>query len=143
MRFANLPFLSGHAIRRLGRFALSSGVATSAHWALMAILVVNGVDALAATTLGALFGALLNYLLQYRLTFASHRLHREALPRYAGVALLSLMVNGACFKAMTMTVLGIAPAQLLSTSAAALLAYYLYSTEVFHVRSAHPSRQGA
>jgi len=143
MSFANLPFLSGSAMRRLGRFALSSGVATSAHWALMAILVANGFEALAATTLGALLGALLNYLLQYRLTFASRRPHREALPRYAGVALLSLIVNGACFKAVTMTVLGIAPAQLLSTSAAALLAYYLYSTEVFHARSAHPSRLGA
>lgn len=132
------------ALVRLGRFILGSGTATAAHWALMAWLVASGVEALAATTLGALLGALLNYLLQYRLTFASHRPHREALPRYAGVALVSLIVNGACFKAMTtVAVLGTASAQLLSTSAAALLAYHLYSTEVFHARSALPSRLGA
>ena len=144
MRFANVPIRFGLAVRRVGRFALSGGAATGAHWALMALLMATGTEPLAATTLGALFGALLNYLLQYRLTFASHRPHREALPRYAGVAFLSLIVNGICFKVVTtLTVLGTAPAQFLSTSAAALVAYHLYSTKVFHARSAPTSRLGA
>ena len=45
-----------------------------------------GMGAVAASTLGAIAGALVNYSLNHRFTFASDKAHRQALPRFAVVA---------------------------------------------------------
>ena len=53
------------------RFAVSGGAATLVHWGSMALLILLGIEALMATAIGALIGAITNYGLQYRVTFRS------------------------------------------------------------------------
>jgi putative flippase GtrA len=48
-----------------------------------------------ASTLGAVGGALVNYGLNHRFTFASGRSHATALPRFAAIAAVGIAVNGA------------------------------------------------
>ena len=50
---------------------------------------------MAASTLGFVIGALVNYWLNYRLTFRSTRKHHQALPRFMTVAGCGCLLNGA------------------------------------------------
>ncbi len=71
---------------------------TLLHYAVMVMAIEGlGVAAVAASACGFLAGALLNYLLNRRISFASRRPHREGLPRFivmvgGGVALNSLLL---------------------------------------------------
>lgn len=76
------------------RFGGVGLIGTSAHYLVLLILV----EALAqtpvfASSCGAVAGALINYILNRRITFASTRPHREALPRFLLVALAGLVLN--------------------------------------------------
>ena len=44
------------------RFLISGGLATIVHWAVFALLAHVGIVAVLATTLGAITGAIVNYL---------------------------------------------------------------------------------
>ena len=118
---------------RVSRFALVGGLATALHWATMAALVAAEIDARAATAWGAVAGAVANYILQRRHTFASHFLHHRPVPRYAVACLLAWALNLALFSLLhALTPLAIAPAQLLTTATVAGFSYLLYSRLVFH-----------
>jgi putative flippase GtrA len=82
---------------RFLRYALTGGLATSAHY-LVLFALVRGLHAQAPASAiaGALCGALVAYAGNRHFTFAgSPASHRQALPRFATVAVLGAMLNGA------------------------------------------------
>lgn len=84
--------------RALRGFLAVGLVSTLLHYAVMVSAVeVLRVAAMMASAAGFLAGALLNYVLNRRITFASRRPHSEGLPRFTlmvvcGVTLNSLML---------------------------------------------------
>ena len=84
---------AGELIRFLV-FAALGALGTLAHYAVLIGLVEAGVTGPAlATGLGAVVGALVNYVLSRRLAFGSTRAHREALPRFLLVAGIGILLN--------------------------------------------------
>jgi putative flippase GtrA len=76
------------------RYAGAGAIGTAAHYAvLIALVQLAGIAAVAASTAGAVAGALVNYGLNYRFTFASDKAHVHALPRFAAVALGGIALN--------------------------------------------------
>jgi putative flippase GtrA len=83
------------------RYAGAGAVGTALHYAILIGLVQQArLDAVLASTAGAVAGALVNYALNYRYTFASGRAHREALPRFAVVAALGVALNAVVMAAV-------------------------------------------
>lgn len=90
----------GHGLRpQLIQFLLFSfmgGVGTLVHYAELIMLVRRfSVDPVLASTAGAVSGALVNYILNYRITFNSRQLHRQALPKFLAVASMGFVFNAA------------------------------------------------
>ena len=76
------------------RYAGAGAVGTLAQYATLVLLVqVLAIGAVSASTAGAILGALVNYALNHRFTFASERTHAQALPRFATVAAFGIGVN--------------------------------------------------
>ncbi|MGP4845768.1 GtrA family protein [Marinobacter sp. 1Y8] len=120
-------------IRQPLGFLAAGGLATSAHWLTMAMLMLAGVSALMATATGFLVGAAANYLLQRRLAFLNARHHRSAIPRYLFSCAIAWLTNIAIFDALHHTAMWPpAIAQLATTFCVAALNYALYKRLVFH-----------
>lgn len=82
-------------LKQFFSFALVGLVGTAAQFMVLYGLVSQAdVNPVAASTLGFVIGALVNYWLNYRLTFRSTRKHREALPRFMTVAGGGCLLNG-------------------------------------------------
>jgi putative flippase GtrA len=76
------------------RYAGAGAVGTALHYAVLIGLVqLAHFDAVVASTAGAIAGALVNYALNHRYTFASERPHGHALPRFALVAVAGIALN--------------------------------------------------
>jgi len=76
-------------------FAGIGAIGTSGHYATLIMLVqLMNVDPVLATTIGFTVGALINYVLNYRITFNSNKRHREALTKFLTVAGIGAAVNG-------------------------------------------------
>ncbi len=76
------------------RYAGAGAVGTLAQYALLVLLVqTRTAGAVTASTAGAILGALVNYVLNHRFTFASGRSHAQALPRFATVAVAGIALN--------------------------------------------------
>ena len=91
------------------RYAGAGAIGTALHYAMLIGLVqLARIDAVAASTAGAIAGAIVNYALNHRYTFASDRPHRHALPRFALVAAAGVALNALVMAA----VLGFAGAAL-------------------------------
>jgi glycosyltransferase involved in cell wall biosynthesis len=85
LRLLSAPFL---------RYAGAGGIGTAVHSATLATAVeIFHLNPTVGTSLGAMVGAGVNYLLNYHLTFASKASHRRTLPRFFAVALLSIALN--------------------------------------------------
>ncbi len=84
-------------MRELWQFLLYSAsgvVATGTHYAVMASLVRWGsFPEVAASCVGFVAGAVVKYPLNYRMVFASHERHRNAVPRYLASLVLSFALN--------------------------------------------------
>lgn len=89
---------SGQSARFVA-YACVGAMGTVVQFALLAALVSShALGAVAASCIGAVAGALVNYLLNYRFTFRSDKAHRAAAPRFflvaaAGVALTSVLMT--------------------------------------------------
>ncbi len=69
-------------------------IGTLAHYATLILLVeIWAFHPVAATTIGFGFGAVVNYLLNYRYTFNSTKAHRDAGPKFALIALATGLLN--------------------------------------------------
>ena len=80
--------------RQLVIFTLVGAFGTLAQYVLLVILVeLLGIDAVIASTAGALLGAVINYVLNYRFTFNSTASHRVAVPKFLAVATVGFLIN--------------------------------------------------
>lgn len=83
-----------HAMGQFVDFAVVGAVGTAAHFVTLILLVQSaGWTPALATTAGFLVGALINYGLNYRLTFQSRASHAVTMPRFLAIALLSMLLN--------------------------------------------------
>ncbi len=74
-------------IRKLLRFGIAGVLATPAHFLTLIVLVEFAqVSPVWGTIAGSIAGAVVNYLLNRRYTFASRKPHREAGPKFFTVA---------------------------------------------------------
>ena len=108
------------------RYAGAGAIGTVLHYATLIVLVqLTQAPTVAASTAGAILGALVNYALNHRFTFASERAHVKALPRFAAVAVAGIALN-AIVMALMLSLLGAhyLSAQVVAT-AAVLVAGYL------------------
>jgi len=81
--------------KTLPGYALASITGTVAHYILYILLVrVFSVHAVLASTLGAILGAVIIYLLNYFFIFRSTKKHIEAASKFTVVALMSVGLNG-------------------------------------------------
>jgi putative flippase GtrA len=77
-----------------GRFLLTGAGATALHYAVLVALVQAGAcGPVAATTIGFVVGATVNYFMSARYSFRSDASHADASPRFAAVALSGLALN--------------------------------------------------
>ena len=80
--------------RQFGLFALVGATGTAAHYAVLFWLVeFGGIGAVAASGCGALTGLVINYALNYWLTFRSAQPHARAFPKYVLVSSVGLGLN--------------------------------------------------
>ena len=83
------------------RYAGAGAIGTTAHFTVLVALVqLGGANAIAASTAGAAVGAVVNYAINHRFTFSSHKSHALALPRFLAVALAGLALNAIVLAAM-------------------------------------------
>lgn len=76
------------------RYGIVGAAGTALQYAILVSLVqFTQAPAVAASTAGAIAGALVNYVLNHRWAFASTRSHDHALPRFATVALAGIALN--------------------------------------------------
>lgn len=81
-------------VRQFLSFAGVGVVGTSAHFlALYSLVEFAGVVPYAASGAGFALGALVNYILNYYLTFQSDNRHREAMLKFFVVAFVGLVLN--------------------------------------------------
>jgi putative flippase GtrA len=82
------------AASQFARYGLAGAVGTALHYAaLVGLVQFAQFPAVAASTAGAVAGAVVNYALNHRWTFASPQGHTRALPRFAAVALAGIALN--------------------------------------------------
>jgi putative flippase GtrA len=83
-------------LTRFARFILVGGVATAIQYALLILLVRGfGMAPTPASSIGFVLSAVVNYLLNYRFTFRSHRPHGPAAVKFGLLAAAGLLVNAA------------------------------------------------
>ena len=110
-----LPEQLRQLLPRAGRFAVVGGVATAFQYALLVLLIeLAAVSEIPASAVSFSLSALLNYLLNYYLTFSSGVRHRQALPRFVVVAAVGLSINTLCFS-LAITLLPYLLAQVVAT----------------------------
>jgi putative flippase GtrA len=81
-------------IAKLLRFGIAGALATPAHFLTLIVLVeVVNLPPVWGAVAGSAAGALVNYLLNRRYTFASRKSHREAGPKFVAVALGTGVLN--------------------------------------------------
>ena len=86
------------------RYAGAGAIGTGAQYAvLIALVQLAHVGAVAASTAGAIVGALVNYGLNYRFTFASRKAHAHTVPRFAIVAVGGIVLNAVVVAAVLAT----------------------------------------
>lgn len=79
--------LASPLLRQFLVFAAVGLVGTAAHFVVLYTLVTHaGLGPVVGSSFGFLVGALVNYWLNYQLTFRSNKRHGEALPRFLAVA---------------------------------------------------------
>lgn len=113
---------------------------TAVHFAVLTLGVLVGLlGPVAASCLGALAGALINYALTYRFTFRSRAPHPQTLSRFLLVAAAGFVLNGALMQWFTVT-LGqhFLIAQTLTT--ALMLSWYFAANNFWTFRQNQPIR---
>lgn len=70
-------------------------VGTLVHYGVLILMVqIMAFNAIAASTSGFVIGAITNYQLNYRYTFASEKRHAEAMSKFFTVAIVGMLFNG-------------------------------------------------
>ena len=98
---------------------------TAAHYVALVLLVrLAGAEPVAASTFGAVLGAVVNYWTNHRYAFRSTVPHQRAFPRFIAVSAVGMALNAAVMFA-TVHLLGVhyVPGQLAATATAFLGTY--------------------
>ncbi|CAG9255589.1 GtrA domain-containing protein [Paraburkholderia unamae] len=89
-------------MRRFVLYATVGASGTAVQYAILWILVTTGsAPAPIASTVGAIAGAIVNYLLNFHLTFGSHGRHRAAAPKFFATSVLGMALNYLLMSAQT------------------------------------------
>lgn len=89
-----IQWQSSAALQQFIRFALVGVGGTLMHYAILVLLVeFSSLQPFVASSVGAAAGAVVNYFLNYRFTFASQAKHRQTMPKFLLLALLGLVIN--------------------------------------------------
>lgn len=79
-------------------YAMVGAVGTLAQYAVLVVSVsMHWLTPVVASVIGALLGGVINYILNARITFRSHK-HASALPKFALTALIGAAINGVLMK---------------------------------------------
>ena len=106
-------------------YASAGLIGTTVHYAVLtALLQGNLIDVVAASTVGAVTGGLVNYWLNHAKVFKSRVRHQVALPRFAVVATFGIAVN-AVMLAVCAPTFGTLGGQLISSVAVLVTGYSL------------------
>lgn len=82
-------------ILQIASFAWVGVLATGAHFATLALVVERDLAGpVVASSLGAVVGAIVSYVLNRMFTFESTRTHAGAVPRFMVVAVVAFILNG-------------------------------------------------
>ena len=82
------------AIQQFMVFAGVGAIGTAGHYAVLILLVERlGVSPTLASACGFVVGAVINYLLNYHVTFASRQSHLQTLPRFMTIAFAGALLN--------------------------------------------------
>jgi putative flippase GtrA len=95
MQVSDPPRAAGNfSARSLFTFLFVGGFATALQYAIILFTVyVLGWPVVSGSTLGFILSAIVNYLLNVRLTFRSTQSHKNTAPRFVVVALSGLVLN--------------------------------------------------
>ena len=82
-------------VRNFSMFLFVGGLSTGVQYLVLVLLVhYIAANPTLSSSLGYIFGGVVNYLLNRRLTFKSDSPHRRAAPRFIIVAITGLILNG-------------------------------------------------
>ncbi|MCP3718774.1 GtrA family protein [Paraburkholderia sp. CNPSo 3281] len=131
------------AVRRFVVYAGVGAIGTGAQYAILVAMVRSGLGSPAVSSMvGATVGAIINYGLNRQITFRSNSNPLSTAPKFAIIALLGVVMNGACMKFFTsILALNYLMAQLVTTALVLALTYLLNSKWTFneHERSTQVS----
>lgn len=122
------------AVRRFVVYAGVGAIGTVAQYAILIAMVHSGLASPAVSSMaGATVGAIVNYSLNRQITFRSKSNPLSTAPKFAIIALLGVLMNGACMK-FFVTSLGLnyLIAQLVTTALVLGLTYLLNSAWTFN-----------
>jgi putative flippase GtrA len=77
---------------QLVRFTGVGAIGTGVHFAIFGLLALIMLPAI-ASGIGATFGAITNYILNYKFTFDSKKSHKETLPKYMIISGVGIVLN--------------------------------------------------
>src|SRR5262245_55031785 len=114
------------------RYAGAGAIGTALHYAMLITLVqLARVDAVVASTAGAVGGALVNYVLNHRFTFASDKPHARTLPRFVLVSAAGVALNAAVMAGVLAVVPHYLVAQVVATGAVLVAGFVANRTWTF------------
>lgn len=114
-------------------FLISGGFATLLHWAVMAAFAKAGMHPILATSIGAVAGSVLNYVLQFYWTFRGNGMHGKAIPAYICAVIMGWCVNAGIFYLLiSFAHSGLYIAQICATAVVAIINFIIYKRMVFH-----------
>ncbi len=127
-----------HKITQIKNFLIGGGSATALHYTAMTLLIYFDTLPLLATTVGALFGAILNYIVQYHYTFESNESHYRAVFTYTLSVSFGFIANIVLFALFYEQLLwNIIIAQLSTTAIIMVLNFIIYKYIVFKPKESH------
>ncbi len=104
------------SIRSALTFLIVGGLTTGIQYVVMALLMwLADMPAVYASSIGFVFSAAVNYLLNARLTFRTKKTHTDTLPRFIGTAGMGLLLNVLVLTGLTSMGMHVALAQVLTT----------------------------
>ncbi len=125
-------------IQQIKKFIIGGGSATLLHYSTMALLIFIGIKPLYATTIGAFFGAVLNYILQYHYTFESDKSHLHAIISYSISVSFGFFANSLLFALLYDKIqINLIVSQLITTAIITIFNYIIYKHIVFKPKESH------
>lgn len=87
------PALTDCYTNQFARFCLVGGVGTAVHYSVLVSIVHFKGSPMIGSIVGFVFGAVVNYVLNYRYTFQSEKPYPETLAKFLTTASVGLVIN--------------------------------------------------